>query len=190
MNIPEPFKDPRASSDIVTYTKVGAAQTQLETAIWLWFHYKDPMAIQTLVGPAHEVYREIGLHHGLPSIYEAWEASLEKDDRNLMNKSQSFARQTYRDEGDPREQGPLMVRAAEIMMVDCINVHANGVQARTAVMDCFLARFGAENPRVPESAFPPELRGYFRNPSTVDKIRSGSRLEFLKLNLQVFAWPG
>ena len=189
MSIPEPFRDSRAPSDVVIYTKVGAAQTQLETAIWLWFHYKDPMSIHTLAVAANEVYEGIGRHHGLPIIYEAWVASFEKDDRNLMDKSQNFERQAKRGDADPLESGPLMVRAAEIMMVDCINVHEKRFHQRTALMDCFLARFGAENPRFPDTAFPPELREHFRNPSTVEKIRQGSRLEFLKQNLQVFAWP-
>ena len=173
----------------MTYTKVGAAQVQLETAIWLWFHYKDPMSIHTLAVAANEVYEGIGRHHGLPIIYEAWEASLQKDDRQLMNKSRDFAKQARRGESDPLEKGPLIVRAAEIMMVDCIGIHAQRFYRRTALMDCFLARFGAENPRFPDSAFPPELREHFRNPSTVEKIRDRSRLEFLKKNLQVFAWP-
>ena len=189
MSIPETFRDPRAPTDVVIYTKVGAAQTQLETAIWLWFHYKDPMSIHTLVVAANEVYQGIAHHYDLPPIYGAWKASLEKGDRNLMNKSQNFAEHTKSDEADPLEKEPLIVRAAEVMMVDCINVHEKRFQARTALMDCFFARFGAENPRFPESAFPPELRGHFRNPSTVEKIRNRSRLEFLKQNLQVFAWP-
>ena len=185
MSITEPFRDPRAPTDAVIYTRVGAAQTQLETAIWLWFHYKDPMSIHTLVVAANEVYQGIGLHHhDLPPIYGAWKASLNKDDRNLMDKKHAKS-----DEADPLEREPLLVRAAEVMMVDCINVHEKRFHARTALMDCFFARFGAENPRFPESAFPPELRGYFRNPGTVEKIRNRSRLEFLKQNLQVFAWP-
>ena len=189
MSIPEPFRDPRAPPDVLTYSKVGAAQTQLETAIWLWFHYKDPMSIHTLAVAANEVYHGIGRQHGLPTVYGSWTASLEKDDRNLMNQSQNFAKDATRDEADPLEKKPLMVRAAEMMMVDCINVHEKRFHERTALMDCFLARFGAENPRFPESAFPPELRQHFRNPSTVEKIRNRSRLEFLKKNLQVFSWP-
>lgn len=185
MSIPEAFKDPRASSDVLIYTKVGAAQTQLETAIWLWFHYKDPMSIHTLVVAANEVYEGIAQQHDLPPIFGAWKASLEKDQRNLMNKSHL----AKRGEADPLEKEPLLVRAAEVMMVDCINFHEKRFHARTALMDCFFARFGAENPRFPEFAFPPELRKHFRNPGTIEKIRNRSRLEFLKQNLQVFAWP-
>ena len=187
--MPEPFRDHRAPPDILIYSKVGGAQAQLETAIWLWFHYKDPMSIRTLAVAANEVYHGIATHHGLPTIYGVWKASLEKDDRKLMNQSENLAEKTKSAEADPLEKEPLIVRAAEIMMVDCINVHAKKFQGRSALMDCFLARFGAENPRFPESTFPPELREHFRNPSTVEKIRSKSRLEFLKKNLQVFSWP-
>ena len=173
----------------MTYTKGGVALAQLETAIWLWFHYKDPMSIRTLAIAANEVYRALGRDHdGLPTIYEAWKASLEKEDRALMNKSQE-SKQEQPDAVDPLEKEPLMVRAAELMMVDCINVHEKRFQTRTALMDCFFARFGAENPSFPESAFPPELRKHFRNPTTIENIRSRSRLEFLKQNFQVFAWP-
>jgi hypothetical protein len=189
MSIPEPFRDPRAPPGVLIYSKVGAAQTQLETAIWLWFHYKDPMSIHTLAVAANEVYHGIARLDGLPTIYGAWKSSLETDDRNVMNQSPNLAKHTNRDGADPLEKEPLIVRAAEIMMVDCINVHEKRFHQRTALMDCFFARFGAENPRFPESAFPPELRGHFRNPSTVEKIRNRSRLEFLKQNLQVFAWP-
>jgi hypothetical protein len=189
VSIPEPYRDPRAPPDVLVYTKIGAAQTQLETAIWLWFLYKDPMPIHTLAVAANEVYHEIGRHYGLPTVYGAWKASLEKDDPNLMTKSQNFAKHAKSLDADPLEKEPLIVRAAEVMMVDCINVHEKRFRTRTPLMDCFLARFGAENPRFPDSAFPPELREHFRNPGTIEKIRKRSRLEFLKQNLEVFAWP-
>lgn len=188
MSTAEPKADPRAPADILIYTKAGAAQTQLETAIWLWFHYKDPMSIHTLAVAANEVYHEIGALDGLPANYGAWKASLLPEERNPMNKSQNSAKPAGADP-DPLGEAPLIVREAEMMMVDCINAHEKKFHNRTAIMDCFFARFGAENPGVPGSAFPPELRKHFLNPSTVEQIRNPSRLEFLKQSLQLFAWP-
>jgi len=48
VSIPETSSDPKPPGPFIVYSKQAAAQTQLETAIALWFNYGDPMSILTL----------------------------------------------------------------------------------------------------------------------------------------------
>jgi hypothetical protein len=173
----------------LVYTKVQAAQTQLETAIWLWFHYKDPLSIHALAVAANEVYHGIGRNLGTPTIVGALRAALDRKDRNVLNHAQNFAKHANRDYADPLEEGVVIPRMAEALIFDCIYCHMKKFGGKTPLMLSFLMRFAAEVPRFMEVFFP-DAEEKFSNPSVIEEFLSTSRPEFLKKTLEVLAGPG
>lgn len=184
MSDPEPTPDPFR---VLTYTKIGAAQSHLEAAIWLWFHHKDELSIHSLAAAANEVYHAIGGKE-LPTIIGQFKAGLDRGERKLINAPRNFAKHA-REDPDPLGTTCITPREGEAMILDCVHCHHKRFQRKTRLMDCFLMRFAAENPKFAEFGFPPDLREHFLEPGVIEEILAGTRAQFLKQALQATAEP-
>ena len=71
-------------------TKEGAAQAQLETAIWLWVTKDDPVSIHTLAAASNDILHALGAKVSLPSIHAEWLKTQPKRLRNLSRPTELF----------------------------------------------------------------------------------------------------
>jgi hypothetical protein len=86
------FIDSKRPPKVIVYHKRDAARAQLETAIWLWFHYGEVISIHALASAANECYHAVGKKAGLPTIIQTWKRSLTKNQLKEANKVQNFAK--------------------------------------------------------------------------------------------------
>jgi hypothetical protein len=139
--------DPKAPLEILTATTEAAAQSQLETAIMLWFQYGDPVSIHTLAAAASGCYHALGDKKGTPTVIETFIKSLPKKKRPLARAARNFFKH-----GPERGREKIVFRPeeAELLMLDSIISHEQLFPTRTPLMTCFFARLSYENPRLLE----------------------------------------
>lgn len=54
--------------DKITVTKLDAAQRQLRTALYLWFHDRDPVSVHALLAASHEIIHRLYRNQGLVNL--------------------------------------------------------------------------------------------------------------------------
>jgi len=71
-------------------TKKRVARSQLETAIYLWFHYADPASIHTLAVAAHDCLHALGKACRKSTAMKDRMKGLNKTQRDRMTAAQNF----------------------------------------------------------------------------------------------------
>ena len=99
-------------------TKEGAAQAQLETAIWLWVTRDDPVSIHTLAAASNDILHALGAKIRLPSLHAEWVKTQPKRLQAFIRDPQNFFKHAFRDVvGRKLHYFPLQ---AEILMFDSV----------------------------------------------------------------------
>src|SRR3989344_5083783 len=76
-----------------TFDKLGAARSQLDTAIELFFQEKDEVSIHTLTSASFTILRDLGRRRGMPDPFEFTNNApgvLKKKIISLLNEPQNF----------------------------------------------------------------------------------------------------
>ena len=119
-----------------------AAQSQLETAIKLWFQNDDPIAIHALASAAHDLLNLMSSQIGKPS---EWEAALEEMPDEVRSRAryfQNFIKHGFKDLKGDVEYG---AQHGELLMFFAIDCYAN-LFPLTPLMHLFVFRLLVENP--------------------------------------------
>jgi len=97
-------------------SKEGAAQAQLETAIWLWVTRDDPASIHTLAAASNDLFHALGSKIGKPSLHREWLKQQPKRVQEWVIEAQNFFKHGFRDtRGKKLHYFPLQ---AEMLMFD------------------------------------------------------------------------
>lgn len=134
-------KKPKPRPDSLLATKGVAAQSQLETAIWLWFHYGDPLSILALAANASDCYDALGGHAGRRSIYKAWLTEQSQAFQDRARYVYDFIRHGHK---DLKQDTPYSPKQGEMLIVDCIDCHAHLFGDITPMMSAFNLRLLGE----------------------------------------------
>ncbi len=172
-------KKPRIApgQEAITVTKKSAAISQLETAIWLWFNYGDPLSILALASNANDCYDALGAHSGRPSLFKEWLKTQSPTFRSRGAYVYEFIRHGRKDLKGKTPYAPIQ---GEILMLDSIDCHKHLFDGVTPIMSSFNVRFMFEHPSVAW----PENRAFFLQTGNVNKIRDIPRPEFLEIALK------
>jgi len=177
VSTPEPKPDPKAPAKVLIVTKASAAESQLETAIILWFNYGDPISILALATAANDCYRAMGGHAGHKSIFQPWFKSQSQGFQDRIRDMQNFIKHGRR---DLTGKVQIMPRLGEILIIDSIECHQNLFGKDTVLMGLFATRFGLDNPSISK----PEALALLRKQLHVYDLTDGNRTEFLNKALK------
>jgi hypothetical protein len=183
----EPSRDPKAPAQLIPISKPLVAQSQLETAILIWFHYGDPVSIQALAYSANDCYHAIGKMEGTPTLIQAWLKSLSRTNYDQVQESINFAKHGWK---KLKGISHIVTEYAELLMLDSIGCHEKLFHEKTPLMSCFFARFAAEHPRILDHILKPEARPYFKERVEVDKLAEFGRVDYLNQVLPVITAAG
>jgi len=180
------MKPPKNSEEFVEYfvTKGGAAQSQLETAIWLWVTEDDPISIHTLAAASNDIIHALGAKIGLPSLHKEWFEKQPKKMREWILEAQNFFKHGFRDvRGKKLHYFPLQ---AEILMCDSVLCWQRlfAELPLPPMMQLFGAYMVMNRFDVGE-AWP-----FLFESLEVEKLRQLDRLKFFKEGLQALADAG
>jgi len=165
---------PKGALETVIVDKRSAATSQLESAIWLWFHEGDPVSIHTLAVAAHDCFHALVSNTtGKPSAVRTW----------LATKSKAFQRQTFLAQnffkhGFNELKGKFQHEAiySEMLMMDAVTCYEMLFNKPTPLMKLYATRFLYEHPSlIAEKALPT-----FAKNSEVHQLADSTRNEFFE----------
>jgi hypothetical protein len=158
---------------VITISKTGAAQRQLDTAIELYFAGADPVAIHTLAAAAYELTKALRERKGLPDeITDAIIPGREAEFRQLWNQAQNFFKHADRDGDAVLEFDPAHTE----LRLYVASFYFGALAPRTEAMLAFAAWYSMHNV---ELLLDPQLQALLRTART--KWASMTRVEFRAL---------
>lgn len=144
---------PHGRIEALTVTKRSVAQSQLETAIQLWFLEGDPVSIHTLAVAAHDCFNALTKHiTGKRSYMEEWLGSKSKGFQKQARVAQNFLKHGYKE-----LKGTLQLTTihAEMLIMDAVTCYEAIGGKPTALMRLYSQRFLYEHPNlITEDALP------------------------------------
>jgi hypothetical protein len=165
---------------VLILTKAEVAQSQLQTAILLWFHYGDPISILTLANAANDCYSELGGHIGKPSAYRAWLKTQSISFRDRARYVLTWVKHGRKDMTKKAQYAPII---GELLIFDSIECHSNLFRVKTDLMTLFIARWPSENPSRGNAEIRPILLRMVKAYDLADR----NRIEFLNEGLKRLA---
>jgi len=182
-------KKPTKNADnLVEYrvTKEGAAQSQLETAIWLWVTKDDPISIHTLAGASNDILDALGAKIGQPSLRSEWLKRQPKWLQKRVREAQNFFKHGFRDIVGKKQ--PYFSVEAEILMFD--SVLCWKLRFKKQPLPPMLQLFGAFTVINHFDVAGREEWPFLFDSLDVEKLRRLDRLKFFKEGLQALAEAG
>jgi hypothetical protein len=167
-------------AETVFVTKLSAARSQLESAIWLWFHEVDPVSIHTLAVAAHDCFNALVKHAvGKPSNLQQWLAEESEGRRKRIRIAQNFFKHGS---FDLKAEIPLHSIDTEAFMMDAVMSFEILTKERSALMRLYGQRFLYEHPTlITEEAVP-----VFEKNAEVHQLFDSSRKEFFERLYPIF----
>ncbi len=170
MSTPELKPMPRGT-EVVIVTKQSVAQSQLESAIWLWFNDGDPVAIHTLAAAAHDCFHALVEHAEKPTDWQAWLKTKSKQFREKMPIAQNFFKH-----GKMKLKGKLRYPTiqGEMLMMDAVSCYELLFQKLTPLMKLYGTCFLYEHPSIiAEDALPKMMKD-----AEIHQLTDSTRHEF------------
>ena len=175
---PEQIAAGRASGHLLTVTRKDILVGLLDTAIWLWFHERDPVAIHTLASAGHQSLYDVGKENG----YEPVLNRIFSDDE-LRQAYNVFKHGT----SDPNEITDFPPETNTRLLLDASNVFSVIYGSRTpfmATFQCYVVIFLGPRPVVEFDKPSPIL--FLPENVEVEEVRQWSRLEFFSKIVPLF----
>src|SRR6267154_1678340 len=137
----------------VLVTKPSAAKSQLETAIWLWFHEFDPVSIHALAVAAHDCFNAlVDYVTETPSTLQTWLAAKSKERQKRARIAQNFFKHGAK---NLKGKVELPTIDAEAFMMDAVMCYESLFDKPTPLMRLYAQRFLYEHPKlITEDALP------------------------------------
>jgi hypothetical protein len=130
----------------ITVSKLDAAKRQLDSAIDLWFHDGDDVAIHTLVFAAYEIIQDINKKHGntdatlLGLVQRNVIPERVEDAMRLLKKAMTFFKHADRDPHGILEFNPEVSESLielSMMGLGALGESATNLQKAFVIWDCF-----------------------------------------------------
>ena len=135
-------EDDRAS--LLNIDKKWSAVRQLETALFLWFDYGDPVSIHTLSKAANDLFAALSDKKAeRVSTLKTWLESQSQSIQDVVRDVDNFFKHGYRDFEKELDFSPFYT---QIVMLDSVDCHAFLYGQGTPIMRLFSTRFLMCNP--------------------------------------------
>jgi hypothetical protein len=175
----KPSKKPKPGADSITVTKKRAAISQIYAAIWLWFHYDEPLSILALARNANDCYDAIGGHIGRPSMYKIW---LSKQSRTFQDRANYVYEFIRHGRKDLKQSTPYSPKQGEMLVVDSIDCHNYLFGDLPPLMSAFNFRLLLERPDI---LLTPDHSGVLAELRKIKNAVEAPRAEFLQVVLNI-----
>ena len=131
-----PEKLSTEDSKVVVRTRQDVTETQLDTAIWLWFMGMDAVSICTLASAALEILTQLGKKTGKSShIYN-------KEMHKLLGKKLKMAPNFFKHAStDPNHVLKFAPAVNEFLLIDALNLYGKIYGSLSPLMNTFRAWF-------------------------------------------------
>jgi hypothetical protein len=164
------------SSVSLPVTKLSAAQSQIDTAIELWFRDADPVSVHTLTAAARRILLDLSRHQGLPlGIFAAdfVRPGCEREYKKILRRAETFFKHA---ENDPDEKLDFNPESTQFYLLDAIESFYGLTQKPTFLMNAFRFRLVLFHPAVFIADPLPTFNESFRI-----KLRSLEKGKFLEV---------
>jgi hypothetical protein len=160
----------------IPVTKVDAAMGQLETAIVLWFHEGNPVAIHTLAVAADDCLNSLKRHKtNTPSAIRSAIKTLPRKIQNAWHESQNFFKHGDKELRRTLRFFPIFT---DLILMNAVISHASLGDGPTSLTIAFLFRFQMEQP-----VFAAPLKDAYKplyEMFTIDLSEELTRLQFFE----------
>lgn len=184
MSIPEP-EDVELQNKlrlVVRVNKKDAAITQLEAAIFLWFHHGSPISIHTLAAAAHDCFHALATLKGEKSIFREWMEKQSKGLQKRIDDAQAFFKHGRKWLKGEIKYPPIY---GEMLMFDSVVCYGMAFDHKSTppLFRLYAVRFSLENAGILETDF----SGYFLERDVIDELAPLSRQQFFQRGLALIA---
>lgn len=170
-------------------TKIDSAKQQLETAVDLFFHNRDPVSTHTLTCAGYNILKDIcdqkGLKHYTIKNLELIRPERQKEYVRIINEPENHFKHADKDPDKILEFNPQIT---EVILFDAINTYHNiiGGQLNSFLMGTFKMWFIMKYPELlkPEHA---QVAKNIKDLVEKYKVNIQDKAEFMKLATK--AWP-
>lgn len=141
---PTPKPRPHPDLPVLKVEKLYAAVSQLEAAIYLWFHDLSCLPILGLAAAAHDCFQAIGKKAGKPSYFQEW---LESQSETLQKRAgyiRDYLKHGFMDIEENASYDPSL---GEVYMISSVSCYEGMFGCKTALMTAYQIRFLMENPQ-------------------------------------------
>lgn len=161
---------------MIHVTKIGAAKSQLETAIRLWFEEADPISIHTLATSALKVLHDVGKMEGVVESWLIARPNPPPEWNKYSTAHQNFFKHAKK---DPYELIPFIAEGTDFYIFDAIHCYEDLCGSPLPpIMRAFLLRYKLSHPEIFGDEITPRL------PEGVN-VGSLGRADFLKKVLPI-----
>jgi hypothetical protein len=146
------------NEDIIL-NKLDVAKKQLETAIYLYFHYGDPISIHTLTAAAYNIVRDICKKTGLPPVLikglliDLVKQEKKKEFISILNKAENYFKHADKNHKDTLTFNPGQT---ELLIYDACSKYHELIGNYFPIFFLFQAWFLVNNPSL-FFGLPPEI---------------------------------
>lgn len=138
----------------ILVTKLDAAKREIETAIVLWFHYGDEVAIHVLTSAAHRILHDLLVHVGTSSTFfdnKYLPKGLEKETKRLLRKYETFFKHA-RD--DPNETLLYNPESIQPYLYDAVESYLKLTNNETDLMTAYRLHYQLSFPHYFQESIP------------------------------------
>lgn len=161
-------------------TKIEAAKSQIESAIWLWFIHGDIVSVGTLATAAHRALSEVAALREMSAwpVTAAYFPGRDAEEADPLSEDGA----TYFQHAKKRESYDVSEQWAELQLFDAVMAYGNLTDERScsALMSTFVVRFGVER----QDLFVPQafslLERRISTAFNLERLQRLSRIDFLK----------
>ena len=134
--------------ETIKISKIDAARSQIDTAVYLYFDYGDPVSIHTLATASFEILRDLDKHgSNTGTFYDYLAQSIQPDYYKVaietLREAQNFFKHANR---DPKATLEFSLAEPEIFLLGACDKFRSVAGHRTGEMGLFITWFRMQNP--------------------------------------------
>lgn len=158
-------------------TKKKAAGNQLESAIFLWLHERDPVSVHTLSVAANDILNALGSKIGKPAPFNKWLKTVSKKTQERRLAPQNFFKHGFRDVNGKLLYLPL---SGEAILFSAVWSYQAIFKQLTPFMQLYGAFFVLQHRDVARKDI---VEGFFKG-LTIDDLANLDRVKFFEIGLK------
>ncbi|MFH1389825.1 MAG: hypothetical protein ABIH56_03800 [Candidatus Margulisiibacteriota bacterium] len=128
-------------------SKLDAAKRQLESAITMFFHFSDVVAIHTLTAAAHQILMDLGKKQGVKSLLKNTEYIKEEkinEFKKIISEAENFFKHA---DMDPKKVIKFNPKQTEALLYDTCEMYKNLSNENPPLVALYVLWFYTDKPQ-------------------------------------------
>ncbi len=159
----------------IRVTKLDAAKRQIETALLLWFHDGDAIAIHILTSAAHRIVHDLLVHEGKSSTSfdnKYLPKGFEKETKKILRRAETFFKHARDDPNDTLDFSP---ESTQHYLFDAVESYLKLFHNETGLMTAYRLHYQLSFPHYWKDSMP-----LLKKRFPVEFLSSCNRREFFE----------